>query len=106
MKKLLFLTITVLSLVSCSSNDYTPDTINDPIIGKWQFVSSPSVNDPIDPCELKNTTEFLENGEFTAISMAPSNGGCIVDDTTTGKWKKNQKKFTKILLRIGLKVLQ
>lgn len=84
MKKILILTITLLTLFSCSKSD---DDISNPIIGKWQHHESftNDINDNITDCRKKTTIEFKSNYELTIIDYSLDNTNCT-SLTNNGTW--------------------
>ena len=77
MKKLLILTIAMFSLLSCSSNEDTDSLLggnsnggDDPIIGKWQVVSTTENGDNIlTECEKNTTVTFSNDGTVTVVDF-------------------------------------
>ncbi|WP_420553082.1 lipocalin family protein [Tenacibaculum aiptasiae] len=82
MKKILFLSIALFSLISCSSND--EDSL-DPFIGTWYLFSIN--NQEVSDCLKNNTVNILENGNLTFTSYDLINNVCKVDDTGSSTWK-------------------
>lgn len=80
-KKLLILSITILSLISCSSND---DNL-DPIIGTWYKFSEEGIESS--DCEKKTTVTFNENSNFKSISYESIDNECIKEDEYSSNWK-------------------
>lgn len=86
MKKILILTITLFTLLSCSSND---DIILDQVIGKWK-VKSVTVNNVsiLNACSSQSTIEFKSDNTVTTVAFNDdnSNSNCT-SSSKTGNWK-------------------
>lgn len=85
MKKILILTITLFTLLSCSKSS---DDINDPIIGKWQHSEgyTNGINNNLSYCSKKTTIEFKSNNELTIIGFSSGNVNCS-SVTDNGTWQ-------------------
>lgn len=81
MKKILILTIALVSLFSCSSDE---NENIDPIIGVWYVYSYKG--QLTNECERKGLTTFTKDGDFSTISYALINNNCIEDSSSTGTW--------------------
>jgi hypothetical protein len=95
MKKILILTITLFTLLSCSSND---DAISnsDPIIGKWQLNSETKNDTEVSTeCDRKNTLTFSENGTLTDVNHEDNGNGCS-SNSLTSTWENSGNSNYKI----------
>lgn len=82
MKKILILTIALVSLFSCSSDDKDLD----PIVGKWYVFSKDGVE--TDECERKGNLTFNEDGSTTSVYYESLNNECLKGgDEGTATWK-------------------
>lgn len=84
MKKLLILTFTFISLLSCTDSD---QDIKDPFIGTWYKFSYQGKE--VSDCEKKTTFIVEENGNISISSFEEFENKCIDDGTATGKWSKH-----------------
>ncbi|OSY87740.1 hypothetical protein WH52_09945 [Tenacibaculum holothuriorum] len=80
MKKILFLSIAILSIVSCSSDDENFD----PFVGTWGLFSRN--NNEVNDCEKRTTVIINQNGSFSSTSYEEVNGICSTDVKSTGTW--------------------
>ncbi|CAM1366244.1 conserved protein of unknown function [Tenacibaculum soleae] len=80
MKRLLILSITILTLISCSSND---DNL-DPFIGTWSFSAVDGTE--VDECSQKTTLTILENGNFINDHYELIDDKCELENTNKGTW--------------------
>ncbi|WP_422091590.1 lipocalin family protein [Tenacibaculum ovolyticum] len=80
MKRLLILSITILTLISCSSND---DNL-DPFIGTWSFSAVDGTE--ADECSQKTTLTILENGNFINDHYELIDDKCELENTNKGTW--------------------
>ncbi|WBX75215.1 lipocalin family protein [Tenacibaculum ovolyticum] len=90
MKKLLILSITILSLLSCSNNN---DNL-DPFIGTWSLFSLDGTE--VSDCEKQTTITIIEGGTFTATYYfdEPDNT-CLEEESFTGTWtNKGNNNYT------------
>lgn len=84
MKKLAILTITLVTLFSCSSDD---EKSLDPIIGTWGVYTDEDGQTPND-CLKKGTLVFLENGNTTSQEYLYEDDKCIADEIEKAKWSR------------------
>lgn len=104
MKKITMLSLGVLAVMSCSSDDSTDEQVS--IVGTWKeaktVIYSGSNNAILDTempdaCDKKNTYEFTSSGVLTSnIFYTKSDGTCGVDDTFTENYSydPSTKKIT------------
>lgn len=90
MKKIfLFLTVSVLFLTSCKSDDDTMSIpVQDPFVGLWQAHTA-FYNDneiPLDDCRKESTLSVQSNGNYTMTAYAYVDAECHIDDITSGTW--------------------
>lgn len=86
MKKLLILTITMFSLLSCSSENDSPEEV-DPIIGKWQLVSViEDGTDITEECEKKNNITFLNDETYNIVDFFNDSDDECDSEEDDGEW--------------------
>jgi len=86
MKKILVLTITMFSLLACSSDD---ENNLDPIIGTWYKFSQNG--EEFGECEKKTTFTFSENGTYSITPYVTLNNECIIDGKDDGNWSNKSE---------------
>ncbi|CAL2065247.1 lipocalin family protein [Tenacibaculum sp. 190524A05c] len=86
MKKLLSLSLILLTIVSCSEND----TTSDPIIGKWNLITSFEGSvDVTNDCLKQSYITFSENFSLKGEVIIEMNNECTSDDGPySGTWSK------------------
>jgi len=76
MKKLLYLFITSIFLISCSSDDDNNSSL-EPIIGEWQLTSYKfNGEEKANDCDKKSTTTFFKNGTGNSIGFDFTQNKC------------------------------
>ncbi|RKS23073.1 hypothetical protein CLV94_1976 [Flavobacterium endophyticum] len=100
MKKILFILITSLFILSCSSDDDSAtDNIDTyrPLIGKWVLEKSTqykadgtvyNVSNVLLPCNDLSTLEYKTNGQCIRTTFRMSNGAteCTLSNVSIGLW--------------------
>ena len=98
MKKILILTIAILTLNSCSPSDDNSSV--ELIIGNWSLIREYST--PSNDCE-KNTTITFESNNVLKLNVFKDTGNdCIAIGETLGTWEEGSSNNTYILNRQGL----
>lgn len=93
MKKILILSLTVFTLLSCSSSD---DITDNSIIGTWKLISHSDVN-TLPDCMKQTTITFAKHGILSGEIYEPNGGNCDKNTLNAIYEKETETLYTVIL---------
>lgn len=93
MKKILILSLTIFTLLSCSSSD---DIAGNSIIGTWKLTSHSDFS-TLPDCMKQTTITFEKHGILTGEIYEPNGGNCDKNNLAANYEKETETLYTVIL---------
>lgn len=94
MKNILILSLTLFTLLSCSSDDETVDTTT--ILGTWKLISHSDLT-TLPDCMINSAINFKSNNTLSGIVYEPNGNNCD-QNNVTGSYSKETETLYKITI--------
>lgn len=93
MKKIFILSLTLFTLLSCSSDDETVDATT--ILGTWKLISHSDTN-PLPDCMKQSRITFIEHGNLSGEIYEPNGENCDKTNLVASYEKETETTYTVI----------
>lgn len=93
MKKIFILSLTLFTLLSCSSDDETVDATT--ILGTWKLISHSDTN-PLPDCMKQTKITFIEHGNLSGEIYEPNGENCDKTNLVASYEKETETSYTVI----------
>ncbi|WP_437822873.1 lipocalin family protein [Tenacibaculum mesophilum] len=93
MKRIFILSLTLFTLLSCSSDDETVDATT--ILGTWKLISHSDTN-PLPDCMKQTKITFIEHGNLSGEIYEPNGENCDKTNLVASYEKEKETTYTVI----------